>query len=463
MPRRNRNPPHCVLKRLQWWAKLAVPAPVRADFDGKAWLMTSLHETDRDRAYIKSVPIIREWKTRITAARAHQIDPLQATIARLAKEFATLRKAPLNPAGVKLVKDVVAFVFQAVGGIAAIEQYTLLSSMRGDVEAALATVPNSRQATAALRQITTGEGPATPYTKYIDRWVESQRASKTRAQYESAVREFAATVTVPIQRLTGPVVQGWIESSLKLRPAKTLRFKVGANRAYWIWLGANGLADGEHNPFRGRLIKEQQTAVEKAETARARFALNDVPLLWQEAARYGDHELAGAVQLSAYMGWRREEVVRLRIENLRVDRETGVFCIRGGLKSEAGVRDLPIPPGCEALVRRLAQRTDSDGYLLRCTSLDKWGHRSNGIGMRFTRLKRRLGYDGTRVYHSIRHSFAFALAKARAPLHSIGDLLGHAGTSVTEGYLGECDLGERLHWLSLVDYPLDGEASRQAA
>ena len=83
--------------------------------------------------------------------------------------------------------------------------------------------------------------------------------------------------------------------------------------------------------------------------------------------------------------------------------------------------------------------------------------------MRFSRLKRRLGYDGTRVYHSIRHSFAFALAKARAPLHSIGDLLGHAGTSVTEGYLGECDLGERLHWLSLVDYPLDGEASRQAA
>jgi integrase len=433
---------------------MANPVDVQANFGGKKWWLMPLHETDRDRAYIKSIPIIAEWKARISAARAQQIDPIQYTIGRLTAEYAKL-KAPLDPAGVAFVREVVAFVFQQVGGIAAIEQHTLLSTMRGDVMAALVSVPNSERATDAMRQITAGE-TATPYGKYLDRWIASLRKSKTTAQYERNVRAYAATVPKPIERLSGPDVQSWIEYSLKAElAAPTMRYKLAANRAYWTWMQANGLAPIDRHPFRDRLVKDPQTAVERAENARTRFVPHDVPSLWQEADRYGDFDLYAAIQLSAHMGWRLEEVCRLRVENIRIDREYGVRCIRGGLKSQAGVRDMPIPDPIDDLVMRLAGRQDADGYLIRSTSNNQWKLRGGGTGQRFTRLKRRLGFDGTRTFHSIRHSYAHMLSKARVPMHNnIKDLMGHKGKSVTEGYIGETPLDEKLHWLSLaMHYP----------
>ena len=100
-------------------------------------VLTPLHETNRDRAHIKSIPIIAEWRQRIAAARANRIDPIQVTIARLTKEYADKCKPPLDQAGVVQVREVVSFVFQEIGGVAAVEQHSLLCTMRGDVMAAL--------------------------------------------------------------------------------------------------------------------------------------------------------------------------------------------------------------------------------------------------------------------------------------------------------------------------------------
>ena len=462
MRHRNQNPPHCVLKRRQWWAKLAVPFAVQPAFDGKKWFLTPLHETNRDRAQIKSIPIIAEWRQRIAAARANWIDPIQFTIARLTKEYTDKCQPPLDQAGVVQVREVVSFVFQEIGGVAAVEQHSLLCTMRGDVVAALAATPHGERATEALRQITAGE-TVTPYLRHIDRWIASCRPSKTTEQYEANIREFAAAVTLPIERLTGPAVQGWIEATLKVRSAPTVRYKLAGNRHYWTWMAANGLASSEHNPFHGRLVKGQETAVERATNARTRFAPIDVPPLWIEAERYGDFDLYAAILLTAHQGWRLEEVCRLRCEDIRVDRETGVRCIRGGLKTEAGVRDMPIPLFCGELVTRLAQRKDSDGYLIRSTGLEKWGNRGGGLSQRFTRLKRRLGHNHTKTFHSLRHDYAHMLSKARVPMHNIKDLMGHKGKSVTEGYIGETGLDEMAYFLNLIRYPLDGGAERWPA
>ena len=103
---------------------------------------------------------------------------------------------------------------------------------------------------------------------------------------------------------TGPAVQGWIEATLKVRSAPTVRYKLAGNRHYWTWMAANGLASSEHNPFHGRLVKGQETAIERATNARTRFAPIDVPPLWIEAERYGDFDLYAAILLTAHQGWR---------------------------------------------------------------------------------------------------------------------------------------------------------------
>jgi hypothetical protein len=86
MPR-SPSPPHFVKKRRGWYARLSIPAAVRHAFGGRKTFMTPLHETDRDRAYIKSVPMIAEWRQGIAAAKSHQGDLLQSEITRLAAAF----------------------------------------------------------------------------------------------------------------------------------------------------------------------------------------------------------------------------------------------------------------------------------------------------------------------------------------------------------------------------------------
>ena len=157
------------------------------------------------------------------------------------------------------------------------------------------------------------------------------------------------------------------------------------------------------------------------------------------------------------MGWRIEEVCRLRCEDVRtaVDyRGTRTRHIHGGIKTEAGPRDLPVVDEIADLVEQLATRKDSDGYLIRATCENRWDKRSIGIGQRFSRLKSRLGYDRRHVFHSIRHCFAHMIAKSRTPEHVIRALLGHEPNSTTADYIGQPDLEEKLHWLKLaMRYP----------
>jgi hypothetical protein len=78
------------------------------------------------------------------------------------------------------------------------------------------------------------------------------------------------------------------------------------------------------------------------------------------------------------MGWRLEEAARLKIADVR--RAAGVTYVAGGMKSEAGLRPLPVPCAILPLVKQLTKRTDTDGYLLRSTAESKWGVRGSPLG-----------------------------------------------------------------------------------
>ena len=120
------------------------------------------------------------------------------------------------------------------------------------------------------------------------------------------------------------------------------------------------------------------------------------------------------------------------------------------MKSEAGLRSIPVPSAILPLVKHLMKRTDTDGYLIRSTANNKWHVRGSPLGQRFSKLKRRLSYDRRRTYHSLKHTFTSLLAQARCPLGMVRDLVGHEGNgeaAVTIGYIDEHDLRARLVWL----------------
>jgi integrase len=446
---RRPDPPYCISKRGKYSARLTIPADVRYAFAGKRQFLVPLRETGRSRAAAKAAPLVAEWQQRIAAARAHQPDPLQETINQLAEEFRSTH--PDEHASAVLVSKVANFIFQRVGGLAALEQHRLLQAARGDLPAALAAIPaeHRSQAANALRQIT-GEAE-TPFLTHLDRWIAAQRKTKITNQYAKIVREFAGSVDQPIERLTFPRVQGWIDSLLQDGKApNTVRFRLQACKGYWGWMQDRGLAPTDRNPFSGRRIKSQQSAAERVEGGRNRFDPLDVPRLWEEAERYGDFDLFAAIKLSAYMGWRLEEVCQLRCECVRTDRASGIYHIYGGLKTEAGIRSIPVHPDIRDVVQQLAQRKDSDGYLIRFAGSNKWNRRGNAIGQRFSKMKRRMGYGRSRTFHSLRYTYAYLLAKGRVPMHRIKDLMGHKGRDVTEGYIGDSDLDELAEWVALA-------------
>ncbi len=438
-------PRYCLKKRTRYYGHMPIPADVRYAFYGKKQFMVPLGdapqgETDPDRAAAAVGPLVVEWKSRIAAVRAGLRDPLQEQIDKLAAKY---RQEHDSDAEARLVVDVIDFVFREVGGMTRLHQCTALTECQGDAPPALLTAPYSRRAIGALNQIRHLDGNHTPFITHALRWEATLGKSKTSDRWIVIIRDFDAAVGQPLERLFGRHVQTWIDDLLSSgKSTATVRFRRNALSAYWTWMASHELVDGEANPFAGRRIRSRQTKVERAKSAKIGFPLSEVPRLWQEAEAYGDQELSHAIKLAIYMGWRLEELAQLKATD--VHQMAGVTYIAAGLKSEAGLRELPVPTAILPLVQQLMQRQDSDGYLIRSTANNKWKLRGSKIGQRFTRLKQKLAYDRRRSFHSLRHSFATMLSAAGCPLPVMRDLLGHAGNDVTLGYVDESDLRDRL-------------------
>src|SRR4051812_15878323 len=162
MPRAS-TPPHLIKKRRQWVAKLIIPADVRPIF-GRNVFLHALHEPDPHKAYAKSIPIVADWKVRITEARANRVDPLQAEVERLTLAYQRTRDKPLDAAGVALTASVIDFMFQRFGGKTAAEQHRALTEARGDTIAALQSIPHAAE---TLSQIVTG-ARLTPFLAHLE-------------------------------------------------------------------------------------------------------------------------------------------------------------------------------------------------------------------------------------------------------------------------------------------------------
>ena len=433
---------HLTRKRRQWWVRMAVPADVRDAFGERKWLLMSLHETDERKAEAKAPNIVKGWKDQIVAARQTRQNPAQAEANRLAAEYAKYRGKPLDDAGAALAAGILAWLFTKHGGMTA--AYTALAGAKFDLPAAVRE--NLPTSTPAIWQGV--PEAATPLLAFFEAWKVGARdlTSKTRDQYIASIQRFAtANVGATIEGLTAEVVQAWIDvrlsekvNGLPLNP-DTVRRDLAGLRNYWKWLQDNKKVLLDRNPFRGRAYRDGMSKVERKEREKTRFPIPDVPKLWQAAST---PNLAAAIKLAVYMGWRLSELGDLRAENVRVDPETGVRHIHGGRKSEAGIRDIPIPPDVEALVDELvATSKERGGYLLAGTDT-KYHQRLKYTGELFSELKTCLGYGRRHSFHSLRHTYCYMLARAKLPRHVVKTLMGHENGDVTDGYAGKAGLDE---------------------
>jgi integrase len=246
---------------------------------------------------------------------------------------------------------------------------------------------------------------------------------------------------------TSTSVHEWVENDLIGKDGLTLttcRRIISNCRGYWTYLQRNHklvLAP----PFDNVVPRKNSRANQSANSKRQHFTKADFKTLIREAD--DDSQLKDLIYLGAYTGARIEELCSMKLASIG----TCSFSIEDA-KTSAGIRKVPIHSSITQIVDRLRSTSD-DGFLLSGLTLNKYGDRSNAIGKRFGRLKKRCGYGRTLVFHSFRKGVATQLEEAGVSENISARLIGHELKTMTYGlYSGGVTFGTLQDAVEMLDW-----------
>ena len=222
-------------------------------------------------------------------------------------------------------------------------------------------------------------------------------------------------------------VRQWVNVALGTEQGLSLatrRRMISPASVYWDYLENNKGLDLP-SPFVKVLPpKPKRRTKASIQAMRKSFRVDD----YQKLISACDNDtLKDLITLGAYTGCRIDELCALKIETVFSDKIEITDA-----KTEAGWRTVPIHPHITQTVTRLVDMSE-DGYLLSGLTFNKYGNRSNAIGKRFGRLKKRLGYGPDYVFHSLRKGFATQLENANVPVTVVARLMGHEVEGQTFG------------------------------
>jgi integrase len=401
-------------RRRVWYAVLEIPEALKPQFNGKPRLIKSLQTESQTEAERLVLGVVATWKA-IFEAKRNGTAPIDA-IAALKAEAEELRLKGWDYFDIKYHQRDVAEFFEDDGLI---------------------------EAAKALH------GESTQFDLYIGDYIaQAKGTAKTKDMKASDLKRFASKFpyTDEVTRLQ---VMDWVENDLmgeqKLSAATSRRI-ISACRGYWAYLERHHRL-ATQPPF-DRVVPSAPRKKTKEDVRRRRkhFDGADYAKLLN-GSQQGPLALSALIQLGAYTGARIEELCSMKLKNVTENR----FKIEDA-KTSAGIREIPIHGHIKELVAEL-KRDSTDGYLIPDLTLNKYANRSNAIGKRFGRLKKRLGYGPDYVFHSFRKGFATQLETAGIPENVTARLLGHDFHTMSYGiYSGGVSFEVLTQALSRIDW-----------
>jgi integrase len=373
-----------IKKRQTYYARLTIPSHLRTKL-GKTAFVQSLQTRDIREANIKKHVLLAQWKNLIrTADNGKPLSELESALTGIRQDPNT--------------KDVQEDV---ILGFEASEAQTYLHALEIDRGEDLLLAEHAESYLTSIKSIVAPKGIHEKRTALAILLTEYQTASQISRH----------SITLLVNRL------------LKDKAKATVAKMVSSYRVFWRYLEqANGIDLGD--PFRDVLPKSGRKTKADREAERKAFLPLDILRLLEECP-YSD--LKHLITIAAYSGCRLEELCALKLTHVKDDR-----LLIGYAKTAAGDREVPIHKDLNQLVTRLVD-TSTDGYLISGLTLSKFDDRSNAIGKRFGRLKKKLGYDNRYVFHSIRKTFASRLEEAGVPELLAARLLGHEVKTISYG------------------------------
>lgn len=193
----------------------------------------------------------------------------------------------------------------------------------------------------------------------------------------------------------------------------------------------------QYNPARQFTLKGIQLKIEKNRKDKNPITPDHEQILWNDL----DFGYTRMVLINIYTGWRPEELIELKKENIDFIHMT----ITGGMKTDAGFnRTIPIHPKIVALIQYYYEK--SNGELLfydydkpkpSTMTYDKYRGR-------FKKILTRHGWDKLYSPSCPRHTFSTRAKNARMDDFARKKIMGHEITDITDKHYTHLDLNEYL-------------------
>lgn len=291
-------------------------------------------------------------------------------------------------------------------------------------------------------------GITTPTSLHFDSWkVQLQQVAKSRDQMSRDVAEFIKVfpTTKDIQHIP---IRDWLEKLEAEGKTYSHRKRVRANaRDFWKYLVRRKVIADKTDPFIDALpvIRRKKGAKQNNWLP---YKPAEVVEFWRKAKEREKHALADLIVLAAYTGARREELGKLKLENVG---EKSFHIVDS--KTAAGIREVPIHSAITPLIKRLRD-TSTDGYLLSGLSSTKYNARTNALGTTFGRMKQSMGFSERHSFHSLRSTTITLLENAGVPENLAADIVGHDKPRMTYGlYSDGNELEIKRVAIEKVSYP----------
>lgn len=407
MSKKSLDPRYLELRYNTYFAVLYIPKDIRFKFLGKTKFIKTTNTGDLKRAKMEASRLVMGWKSQIERARSESDDPIVTEANDL--EWQRRRTDLIgNP-----VEEV-------------IEQRYLEIVSENNV-----TVADDFKAIATGKQV--------ELSSLISAWKEheTKRGLKTKT-VDQMVRDVTLLTNLfrTAQRLEHEYVTAWIKKIAKENnlSASSVTRIIGFWRNFFKYLKLIKQVPQETpDPF---IIPDEYKKSKKRnapDTNRTEswipFEEDDVVLLYKEAINKKDQPLADLIIIAAYTGARIEEICSLKCKDVYLDRK---YLNIIDAKTTAGIRTVPIHSKLNANLNNLIN-SSNDGYIISGLTFNKYNNRSNAIGKRFGRLKKKLGYSDPQVFHSIRKTLTTKLENAGVAENVAADIVGHDKPTMTYG------------------------------
>ena len=434
-----------------WYAYLSVPSDVREQI-GKSKFLKKLSATGaKGKASQEASPIVTGWRREIALARSSmkQAEHPESSIDLALRLRNLLELSPDEE-----------------------DNHHEREVLQDEIDRIVEKIRVTQGIKASSDFHHTAYGLKTPLQPLYDKWAKSKLnnySPKTADSYKRDAQVFVNKF-VHLEAVTRNAMKEWISflmdygvdpKNVKPMTRTTLedRFMCGV-RHFYNYIDSIGLV-GENvvNPMVGVIPKAEKTKVNLSNKGWIPLDPKEVSRIFK-AIPEDDKQLATVTAIAMFTGMRINEICSLKVAHI-IDAE-GIRCFDiVDSKTNAGIRVVPVHPLLDALVDRLlkeaqgdAEQSPKDAYLIEGLQNNKYSNRSDAVSKRFGRLKKEMGFEAKKVFHSIRKCVVTQLDRAGYRETSIANLVGHDNPNMTTGrYSAGIDAPVMLPMIKSLKYP----------